>query len=260
MSLRFIRRIIWASLPSVFGHSSANIDPDKALEDLEKISGHATLIIALGIAVETLAIWLVPKGFCKDAADTVGDLLIGFGLIVEYLCISRTIIATRASKAKSDKEVAEANKHAADALKEADRIKTEASWRTLSAESIASLKKALAAEFKASVMLTYVGNDPESQYFVLQFAEAFRAAGWRAATEAAGYTEDFAFDIRVPCEDNWLPEMKMAALTIRAAFVAAGIAFSPELPPAPYMTTARGDPMIVPKVWVYVGPRPPRIA
>src|SRR5690242_11819110 len=112
MNLRFIRRIMWGSWPSVFGQSIEKIPPNEALEELETLSGHATLIIFAGIAFEVFVIWRFDEGLWKKLLDTCANALIGIGLVLEYFCIRRAILATRAANRESELKVAEARKQA----------------------------------------------------------------------------------------------------------------------------------------------------
>jgi hypothetical protein len=105
--------------------------PHVRLQDLERLSGHATLAIVAGIGIELVALFWLKREWNSDTiASIVADLLIFVGLIVEYLVIYETIEASRADRIESDREVANANaaSRRKPALKSAPNI-LERLWR-----------------------------------------------------------------------------------------------------------------------------------
>src|SRR5665213_2761008 len=101
------------------GASYRGRSPHVRLHDLERVSGHATLAIALGIGIEVSALFhLEPRWDIKWVCSLVADLLIFIGLLVEYLVILETIEASKADRIESDREVANAMNRAAKAEKD----------------------------------------------------------------------------------------------------------------------------------------------
>jgi hypothetical protein len=89
------------------GASYRSRSPHVRLHDLERVSGQATLDIAVGIGVELFVLFfLEPVWDRKWALSLVADLLIFAGLLVEYLVIYETIAASKADRIDSDREVA----------------------------------------------------------------------------------------------------------------------------------------------------------
>src|SRR5258706_1494720 len=69
--------------------------PHLRLQDLERVSGRATLAIAAGIGIELIAVFYSKREWNDERiVSIVADLLIFFGLLVEYLVIYETIEAS----------------------------------------------------------------------------------------------------------------------------------------------------------------------
>jgi hypothetical protein len=100
--------------------------PDTALHRTETWSGHATLAILAGIILEILAILgLVPRSTeWEKGYAAVADILIGVGLIIEYICIRAAIVASGEQKRESDAKLAEALDRAATAQRELVKFRT----------------------------------------------------------------------------------------------------------------------------------------
>lgn len=239
-----------------------NGNPSAALESLERWSAIATLVIFAGIALEfwaTIHFQRPDETNWEVAAKLFADFCIGSGLIVEVVCILRAIVEGRREKSESDKKVAEANERAAVALREAEKIKAYASWRTLSNEERGALKLSLEKSGPpASVWLTVLANDPESLYFAQQFSIPFRAAQWQVGFRFASYATGIMTGILVPeVQESWLEEMKVVRGRVRDALIAAEMRFVNGWPPAPYMESASVGGLPTPIAWLYLGPKPP---
>jgi hypothetical protein len=103
-----------------------NHNPETVLHRTELWSGHATLAILAGIILEILVtLGFVPRSteWAKGYA-VVADILIGVGLIIEYICIRAAIVASAEQKRESDAKLAEALDRAATAQRELVKFRT----------------------------------------------------------------------------------------------------------------------------------------
>lgn len=101
-------------------------DPARTLHRSENWSGYATLAILAGILLEILVtLELVPKAAgWRKGYDVVANVLIGVGLVTEYICIRAAIVASGALKAEADAKLAEALETAAAAQRELIKFRT----------------------------------------------------------------------------------------------------------------------------------------
>lgn len=277
------RTINW--ITRFLSHLSSKIAPIKsgnpsaALESLERWSAFATVAIFIGIAFEawtTIHFQKSDETNLEVAAKLFADFCIGSGLLVEVVCILRTIVESRREKAESDSKVAEAyervaqlefesgytqeriamaTERAAKTELETQRLKTEFAWRQLPEEQEMLLRHELRELRGASVMIWHFINDPESQNFAEDIAAIFRLAGWQTSMHPAMFEGNFAFEIRVPLAAG---EDGGAASTIKKAFTNAGIDFLPlNIPEVLYGTAPLPDAPLGPlTARLYVGPKP----
>ena len=155
------------------------------LETLEKYSARATLIIAGGVIIEVFALDLFPHPVWEKVFGTLGNLAVALGLILEYVVIQRTIVATRLANAEAESEVAAANERAAAAEQKA----AEANERAAEIERITAGRRLNQSQFenlviairKLSVSLTVLiqnqRSDAEAFTFANDINRAFTAAG-----------------------------------------------------------------------------------
>lgn len=144
-----------------------------------------------GIGIETWDAWKFrpPGALTLDVkAKLIADVFVGCGIAVEALCVVFAIIWTRREKAKSDKEVAEANRLAREAgarAAEADlkRAELEAKLlpRMLTQEQWDFIQ-GLRGTFE-EVSIAYE-TDAETRWFASQIRDAFNSAGIRVGTVA----------------------------------------------------------------------------
>src|SRR5262249_44554526 len=81
------------------------------LRQLEIWSGRATILILLGIIGDIVLLFVFPREVVSTLerwSQVSAKALIGIGLIIEYVCIVRTISATSAEQTESDQRVANA--------------------------------------------------------------------------------------------------------------------------------------------------------
>jgi hypothetical protein len=109
-----LRRLALATIG--LGPSHRARSPHARLQDLERVSGRATLAIVAGIGIELFALFYSKRDWDGERiVSIVADVLIFLGLVVEYLVIYETIEASRADRIESDREVANALNRAAEA-------------------------------------------------------------------------------------------------------------------------------------------------
>src|SRR5258708_1040291 len=99
-SLRRLLRIMFANGPSILGQRKN--DPHQRLEELERWSGRATLLIFFGIVVEIATLLYFPHDSAERIVSISANALIGVGLIVEYVVILRAITAGGEAQRESD--------------------------------------------------------------------------------------------------------------------------------------------------------------
>jgi hypothetical protein len=150
--------------------------PHARLQDLERVSGRATLAIIVGIGIELIALFL-PKWGIEKIVSFLADAFIFLGLVVEYLVIRETIDASRADRIESDREVAAATNRAANA--EEALIEHKTPRRTaMTAPNRAFLIEKL-APFKGTQFDTGMAGGPgEVIHFCWDLEEILHSAGW----------------------------------------------------------------------------------
>jgi hypothetical protein len=182
------------------------------------------------------------------AANAIVALGIYFELFFSKLASQDQSELTR----RSDLRVAEADQRAAEALREAEKIKSDAAWRYLGRDTMLALKEILDGMPAASIRFIYLANDPESQYFARQFQLVFGLAKWRTKLVAASFSA-ISFGIRVP---HLLGEDRAISTGIQVALFKVKIGFTMEEVPSCFMATEEAGPELSPPVArVYIGPK-----
>jgi hypothetical protein len=132
--------------------STQKNDPNERLKVLECWSQRATLAILAGIIVELWALWY----FVHDPIEWIwlalGNVLIGAGLIAQYIVIGRAVVANIAAKMESDERVAESDRLARAAQAQANAQAAEADTRAAEANARAAEANARAAEANARAL------------------------------------------------------------------------------------------------------------
>jgi hypothetical protein len=135
-NLRRLRRIISAKGPSALGQRKK--DAHQRLEELERWSARATLLIFFGIVADMATVLYVPHEGAEIIGSLIGNGLIGVGLIIEYVVILRAITAGGEAQREADERVGIAEKQAAEAnarAAEANQKAEEARVKALEAET-----------------------------------------------------------------------------------------------------------------------------
>ena len=163
-------------------------DPHQRLESLERWSGHATLLILLGIVVEIGLLFWFPHEPTERLGSIIANLLIGIGLAIEYVVILRAVVAGGEAKRDSDEKVANAEARSAEANQKAAAAneKTAELQIALEKERQKRLARALTKDqfdilqtLRGKVSKVYVtcDRDPEALYFSGQITTALKHAG-----------------------------------------------------------------------------------
>jgi hypothetical protein len=143
------------------------LDPNTELENSERWSGHATLLILAGIVLELIALYVFTKemSWIEKAVISTANIVIGIGLVIEYRCIGRAKIATAELQRLSDEKVAaaealgaEANQRAAEANLALERFRAP---RVLSDEQIDRIAKELRQFAGVQFDIGISSRDPE---------------------------------------------------------------------------------------------------
>jgi hypothetical protein len=113
ISVRILRRIRSPYGSRVDGPSKK--DAHKRLGSLERWSGWATLLILAGILLDIAILWWRLPWFSERIWATLANAFIGLGLMIEYIVIGRTIVASGEVKRESDAKIAAALERAAEA-------------------------------------------------------------------------------------------------------------------------------------------------
>jgi hypothetical protein len=171
--------------------------------------------------------------------DAIGGLLITLGVGTEVWFANRIARDAKSVQELSDEDVAAsseraaiAQKAAAEANLETEKLKAQFSWRSLTGQTLTPLSTILRSQ-PGSVWIEYPHGDPEALNFAREFHLLFRAVGWNAGMRAL-MGSPFGFGIILPEPAG--PSAHLTA-TIRQAFTAQGIEFiTVPLPPeAPAM-------------------------
>lgn len=123
-NLRRLFQIMPAKGPSILGQRKPN--PNQKLEDLERWSANATLLILFGILLEIALILYFPHDTSEKIGSIAADALIGVGLIIEYVVILRAITASGEAQREADQKIATAEYFASQANSRAGRARREA--------------------------------------------------------------------------------------------------------------------------------------
>lgn len=182
-SSRLLRRATEAVFP--LGAFQKTTDPHKAIENLERASGKATLWILAGIIVELGALFLFPHGWGERSVSIVAYAAIGFGLIVEYLVIGKVIDATREAERVSNERVADLERLAAEANRKAKEAelalaKLEARLAPRSLALRQHLMTPRLSEFAGQrATIVAAPSMPESEMFARHLGPPLLDAGWQ---------------------------------------------------------------------------------
>lgn len=128
-----------------------------------------------------------PRSPSENTGTLSANALIGIGLIVEYIVILRAIVASGEATRLSDEKVAEANKVAQQAVKEAAEARERAAkveqltaWRHIDAEATDTISRAFSGKSSIlSILVEYQSGDAEAFSLACELAQLFTELGNR---------------------------------------------------------------------------------
>jgi hypothetical protein len=181
-SLLRLRLINFAYGPRALGQKN---DPHQRLDTLERVSGWGTLIILAGIALE---IWMFfaldPHDPRERAGALIANCLIAVGLIMEYVAIRLTIVASGEAKAESDQKISEANARTATVSAETEQLRrdnleleAQIQPRRLTPKQRSSIAAALKPFVGRRVVVASYTLDVDGGMLAKQIIETLVAAG-----------------------------------------------------------------------------------
>jgi len=208
---------------------------------------------------QSVILWTMWGGFVLTA---VGAALAVVSSFVSYQVsdviqaeADKRIAAAEQSSLAANTEAAKANeaaahaqeraalleKQAADARLETEKLKQAVAWRSISADQVTTLRRALSATTGA-VNLRYMDGDPEALAFAVQLSHVLAAAGWQVASGAWKPSNTILFGL-------FIPDSTGNGQRLRQALTSANLAFSSE--PLPdsgtwfNVTTITGAPILM---------------
>jgi hypothetical protein len=122
-------------------------------------------------------------------------------------------------------DIAQAQREAAEARLEQERLKSIVVWRNFTPakmRELVDLLRATSSEPAYKVLITYAANDPEAQFFAMDIHNALTLAFWKVWPPIPRTFQFQYFELRVPPPEN------EAVRALRAALSTAGIPFSAE--------------------------------
>jgi hypothetical protein len=202
-------------------------------------------LIAIAVFITTASVVILTR---RESAETKREYET-YKLTVEGQVAEAKTEGIRAGETAGNALVraAELEKEAENARLEAEKIKGVVAWRAIPSAAASELVKILGAK-PGSVNLRWTDGDPEALYLAIQFSHILGEAKWQVAPGALKPANAIVFGISLPDTDG--PD----AQTLRAAFSAAKVSFSPNPVPAGpsfSVTTIGGAPMLM------IGSRPP---
>jgi hypothetical protein len=260
MSLLRLRRIKPENGPSALGQRKK--DAHQRLEELERWSARATLLIFFGIVADIATVLYVPHEGAEIIGSLIANGLIGVGLIIEYVVILRAITAGGEAQREADervgiaeKQAAEANARAAEAELRTETLRSELAWRRISAQEAEKISETLSRSDlpKFGLRIFHAANDPEAVTLSNDIAAVFRRNGWPVLFIST--TETIPPGMMIPLYAT--PHLHACGIT-RAALQNAGIKFNGGYPePSGGLSMASGDEITGPAAAIYVGSRLP---
>lgn len=152
--------------------------PEKILERADTWSGHATLLILVGIIAEIVLLFVF-----TDKTDQVerwllaaSNAAIGVGLVIEYACIRKTIKASAEQTEISNQKLREALDRASEAQLELTKFRTPRR-KLMTAANRANLAHNL-KPFARTEFDVGLGSGGEQADFLWDLEEVLADAGW----------------------------------------------------------------------------------
>ena len=215
-------------------------------EDVMLLSLLAAALAAVFVIVSTYAVVQMQR---REAIEAKRDLD-AYKLTVEGQVADAKKEGIQAGEKAGNAvlRAAELEKEASNARLETERIKSIVAWRTIPSAIALELEKILSAA-PGSVNLRWMDGDPEALFLAIQLSQILSKAHWQVAPGSLKPANTIVFGINIP--DASGPDAK----TLRLAFSAAKIAFSPQ--PIPIEGTGFSISTIPGASMLMIGSRPP---
>ncbi len=260
----------------------------------EKCAVYSGALVVVGLVAEIGIAWIHPayNSILEQWGSVIANFLVGIGVSGEVLFSARAntcqgelirrsnlkledahilsmLADSRAASARSvadtaQLEVAKANERAAEATERAanaelatERLKSQISWRRLSAAQIVAISEVLDGLPTHSLEVSFANNDPEANTFARDIGAAFSKNGWRVCFVARSSNQEVIFGLRIPMlMYQGSTELLTLCARVQKAISAAGIGFTYHPTQHWGMSMSTGDEITRPCPTMYVGSKP----
>jgi hypothetical protein len=193
------------------------------------------VLVILGCAGEGLAEF---EKFPKDPKlrhklGKISWLTLLAGLAFELLGAVRVTALKDLEIAHANLRAEEANKEAAFARLEGEKLKDKLAWRTLGDDGRRNLAIDIVG-IEGPLAIAYSANDPEALSFALEFSKAFMKGGCSVRMQSRTFNGSLPFGIFVPGNS-------VGARSLREALAKSRIPFSTDAPPQHALTVGEID-------------------
>ena len=149
----------------------------QALRALERWSARATLLILVGIVGEIVSMFVFRRpetGWTEIGLAVAWDAFIGIGLVVEYICILRAVVATDEAETESNEQIAAANELATQSTIRLEELRARLVPKFVGPK----LTEALFGLPSETATVLYVRDVPETWRSAIWVSVALKMAGW----------------------------------------------------------------------------------
>jgi hypothetical protein len=233
---------------------------NKQLEDSSESREHRAFrfagLVILGLVSEVAIAIAHPAydSFWDRWGSVFADVLVAVGVAGEVLFGRMGHRRDAELQKRSKKLLAEANERAAKAELETEWLKSQFAWRRLSPDSIKLISDTLDGFQKMSVMITFVGNDPESNNFSHELGTVFKKNGWKFGFTSGSFAGAVTFGVIIAQPSS--KDEIAACAAVRTAASKAGVKFFGGFIPQWFMGSGSGESVASPCAQIYVGPKP----
>jgi hypothetical protein len=226
---------------------------EKGSSSSERWSIWCGALVVVAVIAELVIAWIEPPYITFLTDSAIADAAIAIGIVGEVAFGMWDSRIQTELRGRSNKRVAEATVRAAEAELITEKLRSEISWRRLSATEIATTAKFLADFPKHSLRIDFVGADPECNSFAHDIGTIFSQCGWTVGFVAASYFGEVAFGIHAQLYDG--PDIEACRIA-RGALSNAGLSLTGHLPPDLSTAAGSGKNVNSPCAYIYVGPKP----
>ncbi len=229
-------------------------DLERSIGSCERWEWGGGGLVVFGVIITVFIAALHPAydSFWEQWGSAVAEGLVAIGVIVE-IGFSSMAGLRQSELIRRSRERAEI------ANLEAEKLRSVASWRTLTRHQHEALVLALKNSGPgASLKFCVLMNDQESLSFAYKISHPLRSAGWSVGFQFESYLHDIFTGLMIPePADNCFEIDRVVRGRLRDAFISAEIAFVNGWPSEPYVSQTDNAALTAPIAWLYVGPKPP---